>query len=79
MMSHMSGLPRLEYTKSSHTRKGWPMSTTTKPMAVTVQAIELMTATLEMPPKPWMPKALGTDEIMRPPAERPTKNMNDVM
>ena len=38
-----------------------------------------MTATLEMPPKPAMPKALGTDEMMRPPADRPTKNMNDVM
>ena len=79
MMSHMSGLPMLEYTNSSHTRKGWPMSTTTRPMAHTVQAMDENTATLEMPPKPAMPKALGTEEMMRPPADRPTKNMKPVM
>ena len=34
------------------------------------------TATLEMPPKPLMPNALAAPiEMMRPPAERPTKNM----
>ena len=49
------------------------------PMAATVQATELMTATLEMPPKPAMPRALGTDEMMRPPADRPTRNMKEVM
>ena len=79
MMSHMSGLPRLEYTNSSHTRKGWPISTTTRPMATTVQAMEENTATFEMPPNPRMPRALGTDEMMRPPADRPTKNMKPVM
>ena len=47
--------------------------------AATVQATELMTATLEMPPKPAMPRALGTDEMMRPPADRPTRNMKEVM
>ena len=75
----MRGDPRFEYANSSHRRAGWPRSTTTMPIAATVQAMELMTATLEMPPNPAMPKALGTEEMMRPPAERPTKNMKDVM
>ena len=75
----MSGLPRLEYANSSHTRKGCPRSTTTKPMASTVQQMLVHTATLLMPPKPSMPKAFGTELMMRPPADRPTKNMNIVM
>ena len=79
MMSHMRGLPRLEYANSSHRRRGWPRSTTTKPMASTVQQTDVHTATLEMPPKPLMPKARGTLEMMRPPAESPTKNMKQVM
>ena len=33
----------------------------------------------EMPPKPFIPNARGTDEMMRPPADRPTRNMNRVM
>ncbi len=41
----------------------------------TVQQTLVQMATFEMPPKPLMPSALGTDEMMRPPAERPTKNM----
>lgn len=69
----------MEYANSSHRRIGWPRSTTTMPMAATVQAMELITATLEMPPNPAMPKALGTDEMMRPPADRPTKNIKDVI
>ena len=48
-------------------------------MARTVQQMDVHTATLLIPPKPCMPKALGMDEMMRPPAERPTKNMNMVM
>ena len=48
-------------------------------MAATVAAMEVMTATLEMPPKPLMPNALGTELMIRPPAERPTANMNMVM
>ena len=48
-------------------------------MASTVQQIEVHTATFEMPPKPCIPKARGTDEMMRPPADRPTRNMNIVM
>ena len=79
MMSHMSGDPRLEYANSSHRRAGWPRSTTTKPMASTVQQTDVQMATLEMPPKPLMPSALGTDDMMRPPAESPTKNMKQVM
>ena len=75
----MSGEPRLEYANSSHTRSGWPRSTTTKPMAHTVAAMDVHTATLEMPPKPWMPNALGTELMIRPPADRPTKNMKLVM
>ena len=35
--------------------------------------------TLFMSPKPFMPKALGMELMMRPPADRPTKNMNRVM
>ncbi len=58
---------------------GWPRSTTTKPMAATVQAMDEYTATFEMPPKPLIPKAFGTEEMIRPPADRPTKNMNMVM
>ena len=48
-------------------------------MASTVQQIEVQTATFEMPPKPFMPKARGTDEMMRPPADRPTRNMKQVI
>ena len=48
-------------------------------MAATAQAMELMTATLEMPLKPAMPKALGTEEMISSPADRPTKNMKEVM
>lgn len=36
-------------------------------------------ATREMSPKPFMPKALGMELMIRPPADRPTKNMNRVM
>ena len=48
-------------------------------MAHTVQAMDENTATLEMPPKPAMPNALGTELIMRPPADKPTKNIKPVM
>ena len=48
-------------------------------MASTVQQMLVHTATLLMPPKPSMPKAFGTELMMRPPADRPTKNMNIVM
>ena len=78
-MSHMSGLPRLEYANSSHTRKGCPRSTTTKPMASTVQQMDVHTATFEMPPKPSTPSTRGALEMIRPPADRPTRNMNMVM
>ena len=78
-ISHMSGEPRFEYANSSHRRAGCPRSTTTKAMASTVQQILVHTATFEMPPKPFMPKALGADEMIRPPADRPTKNMKFVM
>ena len=79
MMSHMSGELRLEYTNSSHRRKGPPKSTTTKPMATQVQQMLVQMATREMSPKPFMPKALGMELMIRPPADRPTKNMNRVM
>ena len=79
MMSHMSGEPRFEYANNSHNRAGCPRSTTTKAMASTVQQMDVHTATFEMPPKPFMPNARGTDEMMRPPADRPTRNMNRVM
>ena len=77
--SHISGLVRLEYTNSSHRRIGWPRSTTTRPIAHTVQQIEVHTATLLMPPKPLMPNAFGMELMIRPPADRPTKNMKDMM
>ena len=35
-------------------------------------------ATREMSPKPFIPKALGMELMMRPPADRPTKNMKHV-
>ena len=79
MMSHMRGLERFEYTKSSQTRCGPPRSTITKPIAATVQQMAVQTAILEMLPKPSIPKALGMEEMMRPPAESPTKNMKFVM
>ena len=78
-MSHMSGLPRFEYANSSHRRSGWPRSITTKPTASTVQQTDVHTAIFEMPPKPFMPKARGTELMIRPPADRPTRNMNIVM
>ena len=79
MMSHMSGELRFEYTKSSQTLCGPPRSTITKPIAATVQQMAVQTAILEMFPKPSMPKALGMELMMRPPADRPTKNMKFVM
>ena len=78
-MSHIRGLEKFECTNSSHRRAGPPRSTTTKPIAAQVQHTLVQMATLEMPPKPFMPKALGTDEMIRPPADRPTKNMKFVM
>ena len=48
-------------------------------MAAQVQHTLVQMATFEMPPKPFMPKAFGTDEMIRPPADRPTKNMKHVM
>ena len=56
-----------------------PKSTTTKPMATQVQQMLVQMATREMSPKPFMPKALGMELMMRPPADKPTKNMNRVM
>ena len=78
-MSHIRGLEKFEYTNSSHKRAGPPRSTTTKPMAAHVQHTLVQMATFEIPPKPFMPKALGTLEMIRPPADKPTKNMNIVM
>ena len=78
-MSHMSGLPRFEYANSSHRRSGWPRSITTKPTASTVQQMDVHTAIFEMPPKPSTPNTRGALKMMRPPAERPTRNMNMVM
>ena len=78
-MSHMSGEPRFEYANSSHRRSGWPRSTTTNPMASTVQQIEVHTATFEMPPNPSTPSTRGALEMISPPADRPTRNMNMVM
>ena len=56
-----------------------PKSTTTKPMATQVQQMLVQMATREMSPKPFMPKALGMELMIRPPADKPTKNMNRVM
>ncbi len=41
--------------------------------------MDVQIATFEMPPKPAIPKALGTDEMIKPPADKPTKNMKHVM
>ncbi len=79
MMSHMRGLPKFEKANSSQRRAGCPRSTTTNPMAATVHAIDVITATFEMPPNPLIPKALGTELIIKPPALSPTKNMKNVM
>ena len=77
-MSHISGLERFEYTNSSHRRSGPPRSTTTNPMAMHVQHTLDQIATFEISPKPFMPNAFGMELMIRPPAERPTKNMNRV-
>ncbi len=79
MMSHIKGEPRLEYTNSSQRRSGWPRSITTKPIASTVQQMEVHTAIFDTPPKPSMPNTRGALEMIRPPADRPTRNMNIVM
>ena len=44
-----------------------------------MQQMDVHTAIFEMPPKPFMPKARGTELMIRPPADRPTRNMNIVM
>ena len=41
--------------------------------------MDVQTAIFEMPPKPSTPNTRGALEMMRPPAERPTRNMNMVM
>ena len=48
-------------------------------MASTVQQIEVHTATFEMPPNPSTPSTRGALEMISPPADRPTRNMNMVM
>ena len=73
----MSGGPRSSSTRTAPTGgPDWPRSTTTKPIAAHGAARRSSRW------RPWrcrrspsMPKALGTDEMMRPPADRPTKNM----
>ena len=80
-MSHIRGW-RSSVHEQLHRRPGPPRSTTTKPIAAQVQHTLVQMATLEMPPeaqRALMPKALGTDEMIRPPADRPTKNMKFVM
>ena len=41
--------------------------------------MDVHTAIFEMPPNPFMPNARGTELMIRPPAESPTRNMNMVM
>ena len=48
-------------------------------MAATVQQIAVQTAILEMSPKPSIPNAFGIEEMIKPPADNPTKNMKFVM
>ena len=78
-MSHMRGDDKLANTTNSQARRGPPRSITTNAIARTVHTIDVHTAIFEIPPKPFSPNTRGAEEMIKPPALKPTRNMKQMI
>ena len=78
-MSHASGLTKFNPTNMRHTRATPPRSMSTNAPAQQMHTMDVMTAGTDTRLNDSMPNTCAELATIRPPADRPTKNMNAMM